>query len=101
VTFPDSERVISGLERWRSRIMLFCVLGTCACFVGLAYLQVRVSGAVGSGRDARVTQCLTRPVTIKKEDWFHASGVTSAAERQLVLNALPSRKECAALLKRK
>lgn len=53
-----------------------------------------------SGQQARMTQCQVRPVTIKKENWFHASGVTSEKERQLVLAALPSREECTALLQR-
>jgi hypothetical protein len=75
-------------------------LGTILCLVGLGYLNTRVSDQARSGQDARTTQCKVRPVTIRKENWFHASGVTSEAERQLVLRSLPSKAECAELLGR-
>jgi hypothetical protein len=70
------------------------------CLVGLGYLNTRVSDQAADGRAARTTQCRVRDVTIKKENWFHASGVTSEKDRQLVLRSLPSREECAALLRR-
>jgi hypothetical protein len=88
------------IDRNLSRITLICVLGTCVCFVGLGYLNTRVSKSAADGAAARVTQCKVRPVTIRKENWFHASGVTSEAERQLVLRSLPSKAECAELLGR-
>jgi hypothetical protein len=65
VTFPDAEKVVSRLERWAGRIILFLVLGTCLCFAGLVYLQVRVSGQASEGQKARATQCRTFPIALK------------------------------------
>lgn len=65
MTFPDTERVVSGLERWSGRIIAFCAVGTCLCFAGLAYLQVRVSGQASDGQKARATQCRTFPIAVK------------------------------------
>jgi hypothetical protein len=65
VTFPDAKKVVSRLERWAGRIILFLVLGTCVCFGGLVYLQVRVQAGAREGQKARVTQCEREPVIDK------------------------------------
>lgn len=65
MTLPDAERVASGLERWTGRIVIFCAVGTCLCFIGFAYLQVRVSGQSAQGQMARLRQQVVFPVSLK------------------------------------
>lgn len=78
MTLPDAERVVSGLERWAARIMIFCAVGTCFCFAGLAYLQVRVNGQAGEGSRARARQQAVMPVSLKVYEDAKRRGVISA-----------------------
>lgn len=67
---------VDRLEEWAGKIMVFCAIGTCACFAGLACLQFQVSGQAHQGQNARITQCRTFPVAIKL--------YTAAARYQLI-----------------
>lgn len=59
------ERVVSVVERWAPRVILFCAVGTCVCVVGLIWLGVQVVGQISQGQKARETQCMTFPVAKK------------------------------------
>jgi hypothetical protein len=89
VTFPDAEKVVSRLERWAGRIILFLVLGTCVCFGGLVYLQVRVQGQASEGRKARVTQCRTFPIGIKLYTAAARYGLITAGDLRTYRAAAP------------
>jgi hypothetical protein len=98
VTFPEGPG--RWIDRNVARITVTLAVGTILCLVGLGYLNTRVSGQAADGRDARVQQCRLRPITVDEQRWFAASGVISGKQLGLVLGALPSREECAALLRR-
>lgn len=93
---------MSGTSRWLDRnlgrITVVCVIGTCVCFVGLGWLNMRVSRQASDGSAARVTQCKTRPQAIKKENYFVEIGTLTEKERDIDIAALPSEAECKKLL---
>lgn len=52
-------------QDWTVRVIVFCAVGTCVCFGGLAYLQVRVADQAAKGRMARDRQTAVYPVSLK------------------------------------
>jgi hypothetical protein len=72
------QRARKGLKGWAYPIIM-AVMATGIVIEAFLLVPViqRQSEASRAGQDARVTQCRVRPVTIRKENWFHASGVTS------------------------
>lgn len=70
MTFPDTERVVSGLEHWATRIMIFSAVGTCLCFAGFAYLQVKTGRLASAGQKARTRQQAVFPISVKAYTWI-------------------------------
>lgn len=89
MTMPGGERALSRLERWAGKIMVFCAIGTCVCFIGLTYLQLQVSGQARDGRKARVTQCRTFPVAIKLYEAAARYGLITQVDLGTYLAAAP------------
>jgi hypothetical protein len=75
-----AERIVSGVERFGGLLVTFCVVGTCVCLAGFAWLNVRVSGQASEGQRARTRQQAVYPVSLKIYDDAHERGVISDGE---------------------
>lgn len=80
MALPAPERVVTGFEKWLTPIIVFCAIGTCVCFAGLAWLQLQVKGQASSGQDARTRQELVFPVSLHVYEDAYRRDVITARE---------------------
>lgn len=96
-----TERVAGAWRRVWPRVALWALVvfsvGTCVNFVLIGLVLNRQGDQADQGTAARMVQCEVRPVQIKEQNWFHAHGWITEAERQKFIRALPTAEQCAAL----